>query len=141
MKTSISLEFFINLARFQTILNRKLDSGLGGLGFSEFLILYNLASTHDDQLRCIDLANKIGLTASGVTRLLLPMEKVGYIKRQLNGQDARSRFISLAPGGKRRLEEAMERAELFCEEAVSSDVVKKLKEFNSVVAALSGSIN
>ena len=141
MKLSSNLNLFISLAKFQTILNRKFDSTLGGLGFNEFLIMYHLASARDGQLRCIDLASKVGLTASGVTRLLLPMEKVGYIKRHVNSQDARERFISLAPGGKTKLEEGVERAETFCSETIPSDFAKDIKKIGEVINSLTALIN
>ena len=70
------VKLFLNLAKTQSILFNRFDRILGGLGFSEFLILYYLGQTKEQKLRRVDLAEKISMTASGVTRLLLPMEKV-----------------------------------------------------------------
>src|SRR4051812_48921539 len=91
--TSISpqLAFFIDLAKAKTVLSRRFDNRLSfhGLGFSDFMILYHISLSQDQKMRRTDLAEKIGLTASGVTRLLLPMEKIGLIKRESNEQDGR----------------------------------------------------
>lgn len=113
---SSSLQFFLNLAKLQAIMNRRFDSALGGLGLNEFIILLALAAAPDAKMRRIDLAEKIGLTASGVTRILLPMEKIGLVAKEVNEHDARVSLVLLAPGGKRKLEEALERAELLSQE-------------------------
>ena len=112
MKTlSSSLQFFLNLAKVQSVMNRRFDASLRGLGFSDFVILFNLSQARDEKLRRIDLTEKVGLTASGITRLLAPMEKIGLIKREKDGRDARVSYVVLAKSGKRMLQESMEDAE------------------------------
>lgn len=128
-KINQSLKFFLNLAKIQAIMTRRFDSGLGGLGFSEFVILYHLSEAEGEKMRRVDLAEKVGLTASGVTRLLLPMEKVGYVKRELIETDGRVSCVVLAPGGKQKMLESIERAELFVDELVVS---AKLENFDSL---------
>ena len=127
----------MNLAKAKTIIVRRFDRGLGGLGFSEFMILYTLSLSPDETMRRIDLAEKVGLTASGVTRLLLPMEKIGLIKKETNALDARVSSVSLAPGGKRLLSEAMERAEILCEDLLPAPDAKKLDDLAGLLAELS----
>jgi DNA-binding MarR family transcriptional regulator len=111
MTITPSLQFFLHLAKVHAVAARRFDSGLGGLGFSDFLILHHLSLASGEKMRRVDLADKIGLTASGITRLLAPMEKVGYIRREAEAQDARVSYVVLAPGGKRYLGEALEDAE------------------------------
>jgi DNA-binding MarR family transcriptional regulator len=136
VKINESVKFFLNLAKLQAVISRRLDSGLGGLGFNEFIILYHLSQAKDEKLRRIDLAEKVGLTASGVTRILLPMEKVGFVKSGENEQDARVRFVKLAAGGKTKLVEAIERIELFADETIPGDKVKKIKELSEIVVEI-----
>ena len=131
-----SVEFFINLIKIEGVVDRKLDSGLGGLGFKEFIILYHLMSAEKNTLRRIDLAEKIGLTASGVTRLLLPMEKIGLVKSGGNEGDARIKSVMIAKGGEIKFSEAIERAELvvgeFLEKAgvkISGSTFKEIEVF------------
>ncbi len=111
-----SVEFIMEFAKTQAILARRFDRGLGGLGLNEFVILYNLIIAQDEQMRRIDLAEKLGLTASGVTRLLLPMEKIGLVKSGKSEGDARARYVMIASGGKRKLGEAIDRMELIADE-------------------------
>ncbi len=75
LKISSKLNLFLNLTRVQAELNRRLDASLNGLSLSEFIILYHLSQIKDQKLRRIDLAEKISMSSSGVTRMLLPMEK------------------------------------------------------------------
>jgi DNA-binding MarR family transcriptional regulator len=140
-KINPPLKLFISLAKIQAIMSRRFDSHLGGLGFNEFIILYHLSLVRDEKMRRIDLADKVGLTASGITRLLLPMEKIGLIKKESNEQDARVSLVSLAPGGKRKLSEAMERAEIFTEEIIPEDEFKKAENVLKFFTELIGKIN
>jgi DNA-binding MarR family transcriptional regulator len=137
---SNSLKFILNLTRIQSLLHRRFDGGLGGLGLSEFMILYHLACAPDKKLRRIDLAGKVGLTASGVTRLLLPMEKIGLINKETNPNDARVSFVMLAPGGKLKLEDGLERAELLTEEIIPDDKKKRVNDLSTVLMELVGTI-
>jgi len=131
-----SLKFFLDLSKVQAIMSRRFDGRLGGLGFNELIILFHLSQAADGKMRRVDLAEKVGLTASGITRLLLPMEKIGLVKRELNEHDGRVSFVRLAPGGKRKLSEAMERAEIFMEEIIPAGKIKKLKEISGVLDEL-----
>ncbi len=70
-----------------------------GLSFTEYLVLRQLASAPQKRLRRIDLADTIGLSASGVTRLLNPMEKVGLVKKEAAPRDARVSLVGLTPTG------------------------------------------
>ncbi len=138
---SSSLKFLLLLSKTQSLLNRRFDSGLGGLGFTEFIILYNLSSAPDKKLKRIDLANKVGLTASGITRLLLPMEKIGLISKEVNPDDARVSYVLLAPGGKRKLEEGLERAEFLANEIIPEKDNEKIEDSSEILTKLTGTIN
>ncbi|MFN7160463.1 MAG: MarR family winged helix-turn-helix transcriptional regulator [Candidatus Gracilibacteria bacterium] len=130
-------KFFLTLAKTQTILTRKFDGKLGGLSMSEFMILSHLHEASGEKLRRVDLADKVGLTASGITRILLPMEKIGLIKKETNERDARSSYVLLASGGKGMLTEAIERAELFSQDILPNIPEKKLEEMSDILNKLS----
>lgn len=132
-KISHSAQFILDIARFQTILSRRLDARLNGIGLNEFIILYHLSLAENGKMRRIDLADKIGLTASGVTRLLLPMEKIGLIKKESDKNDARVSYVVIAPGGKTKLEEGLERLEIFCEEIIPADKRKMIPDFSKAL--------
>jgi len=139
-KVSESLKLFINLSKIQTENARFFSGGLDGMGFSEFTILFHLNATQGEKMRRIDLAEKIGLTASGVTRLLAPMEKIGLIKKETNAQDARVSFVSITDSGKRNLKESIERAEIFAQQVFPVDKIKKLKGLSNILVELGGSV-
>jgi DNA-binding MarR family transcriptional regulator len=133
-----AVRFFINLGKAQTILNHRFDRGLGGLGFSEFLILLHLTQADDQKMRRVDLAEKIGMTASGVTRLLLPMEKVHLIKSGPTEKDARVRYVLLAPAGKQKFSEAVERLEVLAEEIIPSTKTKEVESLSDLLVEIGG---
>lgn len=130
------MEFIMELSKTQAILARRFDSGLGGLGLNEFTILYTLNVASEGKMRRIDLANKIGLTASGITRLLLPMEKIGLVKGGESEKDARARYIMIAPGGKRKLDEAIERMDFILDELIPAGKRNKLKGMSGFISEI-----
>jgi DNA-binding MarR family transcriptional regulator len=132
------VEFFINLARTQSILSNRFDNSLSGLGFNEFLILFHLNNSGEQKMRRIDLATKIGMTASGVTRLLLPMEKVHLIKSCSVEKDARVRFVQPTPAGKQKFVEAFERLNLLAEDIIPITKINKLKKISDLLIEISG---
>lgn len=139
-KINPSINFCLSVSKFQTILSRHLDAKLGGLGFSELIILFHLNRSADDKMRRIDLADTIGLTASGITRQLLPMEKIGLVKREQDKNDARVSFVALTSAGKTKLNEGLERLEIFCEEVIPDSKTKKLEDLSSLLVELGKNI-
>lgn len=65
------------------------------------------------------------------------MEKVGYVKKEIHKDDARVSLVLLAPGGKRRLEEAMERMQFLVEEKFIPLNSKKMEELTVVLDEVS----
>lgn len=140
MKITEQVKFFVNLAKIQSELNRKFDSGLGGLSLSEFMILLHLSNAEGEKLRRVDLAEKVGLTQSGITRLLLPMEKIGLVKKETDKTDARASFVKIANGGKTKLIDGLERAELLAEELLDGTSAKKLEDLSGILSSLGGTL-
>jgi len=140
MEISSSLKFFLNLAKVQAVVSRRFDGGLGGVSLNEFMILFQLSQAEDGKLRRVDLAEKIGLTASGVTRMLVPMEKIGLVKREMNDRDARVRYVAIAPGGKRVMKESLDRAEILSDDIITSSKIKKIEELSKILIELGGSV-
>jgi DNA-binding MarR family transcriptional regulator len=135
---SPNLRLLLQLATTQAVLARRFDSRLPGLGLTEFLILWQLDAAPDQKMRRIDLAEAIGLTASGVTRLLAPMEKIGLVKRELNTADARVSFVAIAKSGKRMLEEALENAEVLAADALKKATKADLEGTKRALEGVSG---
>lgn len=138
---SPDITFFLDLAKTQSVLNRRFDAGLGGIGFSWFVIMCHLSQARDEKMRRVDLAEKVGLTASGVTRLLGPMEKIGLVKSEPSAHDARVSLIALAPGGRRKLAEALEDAQLLIDDLVPAERRQGLADLSAFLAEVAARAN
>lgn len=137
---SSNVNFFLEINKFQTKLSRRLDASLNGVSLNEFIIMHHLDKSPDGKIRRIDLADKLGLTASGITRLLLPMEKIGLVGREADQNDARVSYVLLARGGKMKFEESLERIEVFSEDLIPLSKNKKIEELTKILAELNRNI-
>jgi DNA-binding MarR family transcriptional regulator len=91
-----------NLWLNAAVITKSLDNSLGaihGIGLTEYMVLLNLAQAPNHTLRRIDIADAIARTGSGVTRLLMPMEKVGLVSKEANARDARVSLVKITPAG------------------------------------------
>jgi DNA-binding MarR family transcriptional regulator len=111
MKTEITQEQTLSLA-FAAAWNRvekRLDSSLGairGISLAEYRLLRALSEAPNSWASRVDLAHAIGLTPSGVTRALRPLEKLGLISTAKSKRDARLALASLTPAGQELVEDA-----------------------------------
>jgi DNA-binding MarR family transcriptional regulator len=139
---SASLKLFLNLTTIQALTAKKFDAKLGshGVSLNEFMILFHLGEAPDEKMRRVDLAEKIGLTASGITRMLTPLEKLGMVKREANSRDARVSYVKLANAGKRILTEAIATAEATAEQILVPVKAKKLDELAKMLQEMGGTI-
>jgi DNA-binding MarR family transcriptional regulator len=122
VKLTPALEFSLLIARTNAEMARRLDRRLGalhGLSFTDFTVLTQLASDGESRLRRVDLAERLGLTQSAVTRILVPLEKIGLVSRHPDPNDARVGYAALTKTGRDRLEEASETADDVCRELLS----------------------
>jgi DNA-binding MarR family transcriptional regulator len=119
------------LTRASAVVSRRFSSH--GLSFTDFMILQALDSAPEQKLRRIDLADELGLTASGITRLLLPLEKLGIVKRVTDDADARARFATLTKAGKNMLEEATVSILEKAEDALPPEAISKAKEITDIL--------
>jgi len=88
---------------------KRLDHSLGavrGISLAEYRLLRALGDAPKAQASRVDLANAVGLTASGVTRALRPMEKLGIVSTVKSKRDARLAIAALTPAGRELLNDA-----------------------------------
>ena len=62
-------------------------------------------------MRRVDLAARLDVTPSGVTRQLGPLERIGLVSREAHERDARLALVVLTDAGARIVEEALPTAE------------------------------
>lgn len=88
-------------------LYRRLESRLSfhGISPTEYWVLWHLDKA-EQGLRQIDLAEKLNLTASAVTRLLAPMSKIGLTQKDRNARDARVTMVQATEAGRRIFKES-----------------------------------
>lgn len=138
---SPSLEFCLRLTRAYATLTRRLDNKLGsvhGLSFGDFMILYNLGRAPGKKLRRIDLAERLGLTASGVTRSLLPLEKLLLVDRQTDPRDARVGYALLTDAGQQLLNYALVTLQPITEESTQALPADQLGALSGLLGQLAG---
>ena len=112
MSNDGALEVCEALARASSVVSSGVEAGLGhvfGLGFTDLMIMRGLAGSEVPPRR-VDLAERMGMTASGVTRALVPLEKLGLVDRVRDARDARASRASLAEAGREKLRDATESA-------------------------------
>jgi DNA-binding MarR family transcriptional regulator len=102
-----SLETLFALASAYARTARALE--VSGLSFAELRLLTALSATQTGR-RPTEIADELHLSASGVTRALLPLEKRGIIERRADPGDGRASLARLTPAGKALVAEALERA-------------------------------
>jgi len=129
----MGLELALLVSRTNAELTRRLDRRLGalhGISFVDFSVLNELGR-EPSHLRRVDLAERMGLTQSAVTRILLPLEKIGLVSRHPDPNDARVGYAALTKTGRVMLENASETAEELCGELISGI---KDEEFEAAMA-------
>lgn len=97
------------LANAWSHLERRLDGSLGairGISLAEYRLLRALGGAPGAQASRVDLAETVGLTPSGVTRALRPMEKLGIVTTLKSKRDARLAIAALTPAGRELLSDA-----------------------------------
>jgi DNA-binding MarR family transcriptional regulator len=136
-----STDFCLRLARAHAMLIRRFDSALGnhhGISFGDFQVLDHLSRAPGGRLRRVDLAERLGLTASGVTRTLLPLEKIGLVTRQPDPRDARVGFAAVTPAGQELLVNATAVTDLVSRDLLKSVEPEQLAALSAVLGQLAG---
>lgn len=97
------------LARADAEVRRRVDARLAsghGVSLNDLALLVHLRDAPEGRLRRVDLAERVGLTPSGVTRLLGPLERIGLVTREANPADARVALAGLTAAGAQLVEDA-----------------------------------
>lgn len=124
----------LQLVRATAEARRRFDAGLSihGLSLNDFTILRILADAPAGQLRRVDIAERLGVTPSGATRLLAPLEARGLVLRLRHPSDARASLSELTDDGRQLVEDAMHTAEdmadRFVEARLTEAELAKLSE-------------
>lgn len=102
---SLALAFAATWNRVEHRLDNAL-SAIRGISLAEYRLLRALGDAPNSQASRVDLAESVGLTPSGVTRALRPMEKLGIVSTVKSKRDARLAIAALTPAGRELLSDA-----------------------------------
>jgi MarR family transcriptional regulator, organic hydroperoxide resistance regulator len=111
-----ALDTCLRVSQAHAALQLRLDDELGthhGFSWADFRLLDALARSEGDRLPLARLVDAMGLQASGVMRLLIPLEKTGQVQRESAGGQ---RWVVLRPAGRKQWHEAAETAQAACAE-------------------------
>lgn len=133
---SLSISFFLQLAKTQNIVGYRFDRALGGLSLTEFLVLYQLEQAPNRQLSRIELAEQVGVTASGITKILLPMMKVHLIKDGKTSDDARVRSVEATAAGREKMQNEMDRLQFLVDELLPEGSKREAEAFINNLKAI-----
>jgi DNA-binding MarR family transcriptional regulator len=138
-----ALETALRLVRAQAALVKRFDStlsGLHGVSFADLMVLFQLGRARGGRMRRVDLAQALGLSASGVTRGLIPLERIGLVVREPDPRDARVAYAALTATGRERLAEMLTAAEEVAAEVFAGEAWSDggLGQLSVLLEALTG---
>ncbi|WP_462158888.1 MarR family winged helix-turn-helix transcriptional regulator [Pseudoalteromonas sp. GB56] len=135
---SNSMQLILALVKTQGQVLKPIENALSlhGLSFSEWLVMHKLNVASDRSLKRASLASSIGLTASGVTRLLKPMEKIGLVEKVTNQRDARMSLVRLSESGIRVYQEATDSIEQGAKKVTQMMSVKQIEQCAGLLTTL-----
>ncbi len=103
------MEAWVSYLSGHAALVRRLNAELveaHGLSLNDYEVMLRLWYAPDHQMRRIDLAESVLLTASGITRLLDRMQVAGYVDKAFCPTDARVTYAVLTELGHETFAEA-----------------------------------
>lgn len=77
-----------------------------GISVNEYFLLLHLKQAEKNRLPRVELARRLHVSASTITRMVAPMEKIGLVDRGTGERDARMALVVLTEAGTARLSEA-----------------------------------
>ena len=133
---------FVRLLRANAMLRRELEARLldaHSLTVKDYECLLVLDAAEESSMRRVDLAGRLLLTASGVTRLLDGLERLGFVTKRQCEADARVSYAVIAPAGRKALVKATEIHHAALAEIFGSLFTRKeLDTLNELLARLPG---
>lgn len=142
IEISKEMRFCLDFTMADSFMTKKIERRISGHGisYSEYIVLFHLGNAVDKTLRRIDLAEKVALTPSGITRMLKPMEKIGLISKEANARDARVSLVKLTESGERILNEASESMEFTAGEILNGIDPVEFKSMEEFLKKYSGTL-
>lgn len=137
------IDTVLGLVRAHAAVVKRFDARLGalhGASLADFTMLWHLSQAPDGRMRRVDLAARLGLSASGVTRGLAPLERIGLVTREPGERDRRVVQAALTEVGRERLADMSVTAEQVAAEIFASPswAPQDLEHLTTSLAHLAG---
>lgn len=110
-RTTPEITAWVGLLRAHASTTRRFNAELvaeHGLTLNDYEVLLHLSRADGRRLRRVDLAQRVLLTPSGITRLLEGLERCGFVERASCETDARVTYAQLTEAGEEKLQQAAE---------------------------------
>lgn len=108
------LKTILELLRASALVEERFTgtlSAVHGLSLTDLLLMHHVQQSRGSKLSRVDLARRIHVSASTVTRKLIPLEKIGLVGREADARDARLVYVVLTPAGETLLGHASDTLE------------------------------
>jgi DNA-binding MarR family transcriptional regulator len=136
-----ALDAWVRLLRGHASVTRALNAQLQrehALTVNDYEALLLLANAENHSLRRTDLARALGLTASGVTRLLDGLEAAKLVEKGICAADGRVSYAVLTEAGREKLDEASSSHVAAIDELFGEYSAEELEALGELLARLPG---
>lgn len=106
--TDLQTKNALRLLQFADTLKDRLSgefSAVHGISVNEFFMLLHLENAPKHRLSRVELAKRMHMSASTITRMAAPLEKIGLLGKDLDERDARLSFVVLTDAAQTKLDE------------------------------------
>jgi DNA-binding MarR family transcriptional regulator len=105
----VAVDAWVRLMGAHSAMTRSFNAHLqarAGMTVTDFEVLRRLSEEEGGRMRRVDLAPVVGLTPSGITRLLDGLEAGGLVCKEHCASDARVTYATITPAGRTALADA-----------------------------------
>lgn len=146
--TNHSLRSLLNLLRAADVIEQKVSgafSSVHGLALKEVFMLMHLENAPLQRLTRVELSRRLHMSASTVTRMTAPLEKIRLVSRQSEPRDARLAFVVLTEAGKTKITEArttltMQASKVFQDRWANAEIAELSELLGRLVAGADGEL-
>lgn len=100
-------------------------SALHGVSLREVMLMLYVRDSPGSKLSRIELAKRLSVSASTITRATIPLEKIGLINRESDSRDARLSYVVLTTSGAKLLGHAEKALEQLSTDFLSRSLSEK----------------
>ncbi|GAB1817751.1 MarR family winged helix-turn-helix transcriptional regulator [Herbidospora sp. RD11066] len=101
-----SRDLTLMFAALAAVCEERVRARMAGAGHPDVRPVHGYVFQHllTGPVRVTDLAELLGMTPQGASKVAAEMERIGYVTRRVSGDDQRVRAIELTPRGREAIE-------------------------------------